>query len=110
MNRSGLVAIENAGYTQSDGYEDILSELEQKADSKFYSGYCFYHGQDLDRSVGNHGLYLSFGPLDATQEEKQGPEIGRKIVAILAENGFQTKWDGTFNNRIFIPVLDWKRR
>lgn len=105
LNARGIVALENAGYTQSDGYDDVRDAAPPGA-----QGYCFYHGQDLDRAVDGGGLYLAFGPLDPAQEESDGPRVGRIVVEELARRGFKTEWNGTFDQRIFIPKIDWKRR
>jgi len=49
MNRRGVIALQNAGYTQSDGYDDVREIYSRNKESKTIVGYCFYHGQDLER-------------------------------------------------------------
>ncbi|HEX5219501.1 MAG TPA: hypothetical protein VFZ59_08025 [Verrucomicrobiae bacterium] len=110
LNRRGIVALQNAGYTQSDGYDDCGQAYNERPDKESVIGYCFYHGQDVERAVAGEGLYLAFGPIDPQDEEIKGPEVGRVVVGELQRAGFQTNWDGTFKTRIFIPKLDWKRR
>lgn len=109
LNRRGIVALQNAGYTQSDGYDDVRDAFNAHPTKAEVSGYCFYHGQDLERAVLDQGLYLAFGPMDAKKEEAEGPLVGRAIVEELNCAGLQVDWDGTFSQRIRIPVLDWKR-
>jgi hypothetical protein len=48
--------------------------------------------------------------MDAKKEETEGPRIGAMIVEELTRVGFAIKWDGTFDQRISIPTIDWKRR
>jgi hypothetical protein len=110
LNARGIIALQNAGYTQSDGYDDVRQSYDERLDPDTVIGYCFYHGQDLERAVHGEGLYLAFGPLDAKKEETEGPRIGAMIVEELARAGFAVTWNGTFGQRIFIPAIDWKRR
>jgi len=110
LNALGIIALQNAGYTQSDGYDDVRQSYDERADRDTVIGYCFYHGQDLERAVQGEGLYLAFGPMDAKKEETEGPRIGAVIVEELTRAGFAVKWSGTFGQRICIPAIDWKRR
>jgi hypothetical protein len=110
LNARGIIALQNAGYTQSDGYDDIRESYRGHSDRDTVIGYCFYHGQDLERAVQGEGLYLAFGPMDAKKEETEGPRIGAVIVEELTRAGFAVKWNGSFAQRICIPAIDWKRR
>jgi hypothetical protein len=110
LNRKGVIALENAGYTQSDGIDDVREAYEELPRKSGVIGYCFYHGQDLERAVAGEGLLLSFGPIDPALEETDGPRIGRLVVEELALNDLKADWDGSFKSRINIPVLDWKKR
>jgi len=110
LNARGIIALQNAGYTQSDGYDDVREKYHEHADRDAVIGYCFYHGQDLERAVHGEGLYLAFGPMDAKKEETEAPRVGAVIVEELTRVGLAVKWNGTFAQRIFIPAIDWKRR
>lgn len=110
FNARGIIALQNAGYTQSDGYSDIGEAYQDSPARDRIMGYCFYHGQDLERAVNGDGLYLSFGPVDAKKEAEEGPRIGAMIVEELAKVGLSTQWNGTFSQRILVPNIDWKRR
>jgi len=110
LNGRGIIALQNAGYTQSDGYDDVRQSYHERSDRDSVIGYCFYHGQDLERAVHGEGLYLAFGPMDAKKEKTEGPRIGAMIVEELTRAGFAVRWDGTFDQRISIPAIDWKRR
>ncbi len=109
LNAQGIIALQNAGYTQSDGYDDVREEYAKRKKQQPI-GYCFYHGQDLERAVAGVGLYLAFGPMDAKKEQTEGPRVGKLIVAALRDEGFEVKWDGSFAQRIFVTNLDWKKR
>ncbi len=106
----GVIALENAGYTQSDGQDDVAQAFDSAPDKSKLTGYCFYHGQDVERAVNGEGLHLSFGALDPEKEESQGPLVGKIVVEELEKRGLKTVWDSTFQTRIHIPKFDWKRR
>lgn len=110
INKRGIIALQNAGYTQSDGYDDFREAYHGLSDAAHIFGYCFYHGQDLERAVAGDGLYLAFGPVAGRAEQTEGPKVGRVIVEELRRAGFEVVWDGTFGQRILIPGFDWKRR
>jgi hypothetical protein len=110
LNARGIIALQNAGYTQSDGYDDVQQCYAERSDRDTVIGYCFYHGQDLDRAEHGQGLYLAFGPIEAQKEAMEGPRIGAMIADELTCAGFAVTWDGTFAQRIFVPAIDWKRR
>jgi hypothetical protein len=110
LNKKGIVALQNTGYTQSDGYSDCVEVYHERSRHEPITGYCFYQGQDLERAVHGKGLYLAFGPMNPKEEETIGPEIGRIIVDELKQAGFTAKWGGTFAERIFVPDIEWKRR
>jgi hypothetical protein len=106
----GIIALQNAGYTQSDGYEEVQQAYGDVEDEDRIIGYCFYHGQDLERAVRNGGLYVAFGPAEPEEEETQGPVIGRIVCEELQRAGLEVQWDGTFKQRIYLPKIRWQRR
>jgi hypothetical protein len=110
LNERGLIALQNAGYTQSDGYDDVRDTHESYPDKLKLTGYCFYHGQDLARAVDGDGLYLAFGPIDPRKEKTEGPVIGSWVVEELKRAGFDVDWNGSFEQRIRVRNIDWKRR
>src|SRR5262249_28086762 len=59
LEEQGILALQNAGYTQSEGISDV-SELYHDAGSEQSGivGYCFYHGQDLERVMASGNLWL----------------------------------------------------
>lgn len=109
LHSLGIICLQNAGYTQSDGYADIQEHLSAQAQPESFRGYCFYHGQDLERAVHGEGLHLTYGPLAPELESSLGLEIGQLIASTLTESKLPVIWDGTFAQRIFISPFDWKR-
>jgi hypothetical protein len=103
----GVLALQNAGYTMSDGHSDAYEALSARGQKKYF-GYCFYHGQDLERAVAGGGLTIAFDHVDGDVPEKQ--KVGRTVVAELERVGFKCDWNDEVNRRISIPVFDWKKR
>ncbi|MEM9540723.1 MAG: hypothetical protein AAGA60_14615 [Cyanobacteria bacterium P01_E01_bin.42] len=110
MNERGIIALQNSGYTQNDGYDDFWEDYENHPDKSSVLGYCFYHGQDLDRAVRGRGLFLAFGPVHPEDEENKGLEIGNIVCEELERVGLAVQWDGTFKQRICISKFMWQRR
>ncbi len=113
LNQAGIVALQNAGYTMSDGWEDcneIAGELHAK--KKTPRGATFYHGQDLERGVRNHGLMLAFGAYEQNKKKHQAASlaIAREVVATLERFGIETRWDGDVDTRVAIRPFKWQRR
>jgi len=91
----------------SDGQEDVGQALRERGRPGI-KGYCFYHGQDLERAVNGEGLFLAFGDLDAIAEQKKA--VGEQIKACLERHGFEVEWNGDPERRMAIVKLEWKRR
>jgi hypothetical protein len=107
LNGQGVVALHDAGYTMSDGFDDVSQVLHERGRDKF-RGYCFYHGQDLERALAGHGLMLAFGDLDDTASGKLA--IGKLVASTLEAHGLVVSWNGSAETRIDLPKFDWKRR
>lgn len=107
LNASGIIALHNAGVTQSDGLSDVGEELHQRGRASV-KGYCFYHWQDVERAVEGLGLWLAFGDLDDNKISKA--EIGKTINQVLEDNALKVEWNGSTETRLLIPVFDWKNR
>lgn len=107
LNSRGVIALQNAGYTMSEGYEDVGEALAALDRSKI-RGYCFYHGQDLARAVGGDGLMLAFGDLADTAEETI--RVGALVKAELEHQDLKVEWDGNPEKRINLPQIQWQRR
>jgi hypothetical protein len=107
LNARGVIALHNAGYTMSDGIGDVSQVLHERG-RKGIKGYCFYHGQDVERAVAGGGLMVAFGDLDDDKTKKA--EIGRLVKDVLQESGLAVEWNGDPETRLNVPGLAWKRR
>ena len=107
LNAIGVIALHNAGYTMSDGISDVGEVLHRK-DRATVKGYCFYHGQDVERAVAGNGLMIAFGDVDENKAEKGS--VGSLVRDQLETHGFEVQWNGDPETRLCIAILDWKRR
>jgi hypothetical protein len=107
LNSQAVIALHNAGYTMSDGHGDVSEVLHERGRDNV-KGYCFYHGQDVERAVEGGGLMIAFGDLEDVKTKKG--EIGNVVKVTLESVGFTVKWNGDPETRLDIPKLDWKRR
>ena len=104
----GVVALENAGYTMSDGWSDCNHAAAGIPDAR---GATFFHGQDVERGVRGEGLLLAFGAyVEGEEHEAASVAIGREIVEVLAAHGVPTEWSGSVKERIRILPFEWRRR
>lgn len=107
LDKSGICAQANAGYTMSDGHEDI-GQVVGNSPPDTYHGFCFYHGQDVERAIDGQGIMLAFG--DLRDDPVRGEKVGQRIAGLLRETGFAVEWDGTLKTRIKLPGLQWRHR
>lgn len=106
-----MVAIHLAGYTMSDGISDVSEEWHIGGGAKSgLVGYCFYHGQDLERAVENGDLYLAFGSLGDPSTEERVLAAGRIVADALTQEGLPFQWDGTTKQRILVRFGQWRKR
>lgn len=107
LNDAMVIALQNAGYTTDDGHDDV-GEIYAKQPDGTYRGYCFYHGQDMEKAVAGHGIMLAFGDMRDTDEGKAA--IAELIVHTLQRHGFVTEWNGSVRTKINVPHIHWQRR
>ena len=107
LHESGICALSNAGYTMSDGHTDVAEAVAQ-APAGHYTGYCFYHGQDVERAVAGDGVMIAFG--DLANNPGRNARVGQVVSEALRAAGFAVDWNGSTETRISLPAFDWKRR
>jgi hypothetical protein len=110
LNERGIVALENAGYTISDGWADVNERATKlaKAGNKPRGG-AFYHGQDRERAKRGDGVWLTFGAyVTGKRQAAASLAVAREIVAVLKEHGFSPKWNGTIEQRIHSGRFEWR--
>jgi hypothetical protein len=104
-----IIALSNAGYTQSDGLEEVEEAYQEAGGSKSaYAGHCFFTEQDQQRALDGGGLYVGFGHLSG--DDSKGAEVGRLLRTALETEGFRVEWDGSVSTRLFLVGFHWQRR
>ena len=73
LEKMGVLGLHYAGYTMSDGHTSAAEELALYPSNPFV-GYCFYHGQDMERAIEGKGLMLAFDHVQGDVPEKK--EVG----------------------------------
>ncbi|HYC94911.1 MAG TPA: hypothetical protein VEB39_04350 [Sphingomicrobium sp.] len=107
LNHTGILALHNAGYTTSDAHSDAWEIINDSPPNRWL-GFCFYHGQDVERAVLAMPLFIGF---DAVADDIQAKrEIGDQIANALRKAGFTVDWNGDPETRMSITNLDWKKR
>ena len=109
LNERGIVAVENAGYTMSDGWEDVNEVAAKLADAgNTPRGGAFYHGQDRERAERGEGVHLTFGAyVEGKGQDRASLAIAKEIVVVLKEHGFKPVWNGTLEQRIHTGRFQW---
>lgn len=103
-----IVALHNAGYTQSDAIydaQDVWKDLEDQGIKPI--GYCYYHGQDLERVIRTGTLSIGFYG-EKEKNDKDAILIGNKVAAAFSNGGFTVEWNGTASKRIEIKNFNWQ--
>jgi hypothetical protein len=105
-----IVCLHKAGYTKQDGEGDCIETIEKLNRLGIKAiGFCYYHSQDLARTVDKEirNLYLGFD--SPTQDDNEALQVANKIVSTLKENSFEISWTGTVDQRIEIKNINWQK-
>jgi hypothetical protein len=106
LDKRGILALANAGYTTADGHGDAWAIVSEAPG--YYRGFCYYHGQDVERAVQGQSLWLGFDAVAQDAEAKRA--LGEEVAEELRLAGFDVVWDGNPETRMSIDRLGWKRR
>lgn len=102
----GVIALENAGYTMSDGWTDIA---EAKHYNKSAWAGAFFHMQDVERGIEGDGLMLAYGAfVDDDTHEPESLRAAKLICDVLEKHEVATSWNGSIDSRISIDPFEWK--
>jgi hypothetical protein len=109
LQRQGIIALHRAGFTQSDGLEEVEDDYhEAGGEASGYSGHCFYTEQDQRRALDGSGMCIGFGHLSG--DDAKGVKVGHMLRAALEAEGFSVEWNGTIGSRLFVKGFRWQRR
>ncbi len=106
-----IIGLQNAGYTQSDGWEDLEdAAVKLRARGGVAIGGCFYHFQDLERAVRDQGLMIGFGGfVERGIRAAADRDIAQTVLAVLQRHGVPASWSGDVKERIQIAPFTWWR-
>jgi hypothetical protein len=111
LEAQGIIVEQDAGLTKSDGLEivtEAYEDAEAEGEAAGIVGYCYYHGQDLDRVMKSGDLWLAFGGFLGNDERRA--EVGRRIQRALHDAGFTVEWSRSVLERILVRGIRWQRR
>lgn len=113
LNASGIVALQNAGWTMTTGWEDCWdAHAERQKKGAAPRGCVFYHTQDLERGVAGQSLLLAFGVF--SEKDDGDPEgnarIASEICDVLRAHGLELSWSGSPFARIELAPFVWRKR
>ena len=103
LTKAGLVALQDAGQTQSDGFSDCSQAFRERGGKKAgLHGFCFYTRQDLNRAKSSSQLSLAFwgAPKGADADMQR---VGELVVDHFRKAGFEVRWSGAASMR---PEVD----
>jgi hypothetical protein len=110
LTKEKIVCLHKAGYTKQDGEGDCMETIEKLNELGIKAiGFCYYHSQDLARTVDKdiRNLYLGFD--SPTQDDNEALQVAKKIVSTLQDNNFEVSWTGTVDQRIEIKNINWQK-
>ncbi len=112
LNSQGIVALENPGYTLSEGLDEAA--VAARYSYERIRGVTYFHGQDVERGVLGAGLMLAFGALDEdckpVDDDEASLAIAREVCETLARHGVPTEWNGSVKTRVHILPFEWRKR
>ena len=107
LRQNHVLALHNAGFTRSDahgGAWDIINRSPRKT----WSGYCYYHEQDVEKAVEGMPLYIGYDVVRESNGARE--ELGNRIATLLRLASFIVDWNGDPDKRLQVTNLDWKKR
>lgn len=106
LDAAGIVALQNAGWTQTDGWEEIGEATEHRQNVR---GGVFFHSQDTERAMEGGGLMLTFGVVGEGGAAASAV-IGEETAATLRSYGLTVEWNGRVDARLLVKPFIWQKR
>ncbi|RZL63503.1 MAG: ankyrin repeat domain-containing protein [Variovorax sp.] len=104
LTGAGLVALHDAGTTQSDGFSDCSEVFQERGGEKAgLHGFCFYTRQDLNRAKRTSQLSLAFwgAPQGGAADMLR---VGRLITGAIEAVGLPMRWNESAATRIEVDL------
>lgn len=107
-SKDNILALHNIGYTDSEAIYDTQEIWQQLEDEDIHPiGYCYYHGQDLERVITDGELLIGFSGV-RENNEKEAIQIGVKVVKALEDAGFEVEWKNSASDKIHVVNFNWQ--
>ncbi|MDH6165401.1 hypothetical protein M2282_000529 [Variovorax boronicumulans] len=99
LTKAGLVTLQDAGQTQSDGFSDCSEAFHERGgEAAGVHGFCFYTRQDLNRAKRSSQLSLAFWGAPAGADADM-LRVGELVVDHFRKAGFEVRWNGAASMR-----------
>jgi hypothetical protein len=109
LRSAGVLALHNAGNTQSDAHSDAGEEWHRLGGPKSeLKGFVFYLGQDVEGVITDGNLYIGFAT--TPNSPWTALELIQRTVLELKTAGFAVVAPKDVDTRILVTGLDWKKR
>lgn len=106
--KQNILAVHSIGYDTSEAIYDIQELWNDLEDDGIHPiGYCYYHGQDLERVIETGELIISFSGIKE-KNEKEAIGIGNKVASALQDAGFTIEWNNSASDRIKVVDFKWQ--
>ena len=117
LRKQGLIARQSFGCCGSCGSYEIATKMEEMHDAgKPVTGYVFFNQQSAsaykyDGYKQPDGLlYISYADASTNKYPnkitKTGEEIGKMLVAALAESGLVVEWNGNTDSCVLVKLAE----
>ncbi|MET3494639.1 DUF6891 domain-containing protein [Variovorax boronicumulans] len=109
LMKAGLVALHDAGYTQSDGFSDCAQAFHERGgEAAGVHGFCYYTRQDLNRAKSTSRLSLAYwgAPQGADADMLR---VGELVVEHFRKAGFDVQWNGAASMRPEVDLREASR-
>lgn len=109
LRTKGILALHNAGNTQSDARDDASEEWHRLGGPKSgLMGFVFYHSQDVEGVIASGDLYIGFATFPGGSVSAL--ELAEQAASALKKVGFTVTSPPNVDTRILITGIDWKKR
>jgi hypothetical protein len=109
LRSAGILALHNAGNTQSDAEGDAREEWNNLGGPESgLKGFVFYHSQDVERVVESGDLYIGFSTFPGSAISAL--ELAQQTALELQRAGFTVTVPSKVDMRILVTGVDWKKR
>lgn len=105
----GLIALQDAGSTQSDGFEECAEEFHQCTNQESIIGFCFYTRQDLNRAKRTSELPLAiWGAPEGKAKDTE--KVTGIVVNAFEKAGVNVGWNGSGSMRPSLYLHSFSER